>query len=233
MFDFVRKHTKIMMSLMFLLIIPAFVLVGINGFRSFNAGGDTVAKVGGYSIKQAEWDAAHKNEVDRARNSQPNLDPKLLDAPELKYATLERLVREHVLSDAAADAHLTSTDARLARELQQSPAIASLRKPDGTLDMARYRELAAAQGLTPEGFEARVRKDLALRQVEGGITGTALAPAAQTNVALNAFFERREVQIANFLPADFKSQVNPTDAELDAYYQANQKLFQAPESASV
>jgi peptidyl-prolyl cis-trans isomerase D len=233
MFDFVRKHTKIMMSLMFLLIIPAFVLVGINGFRSFNAGGDTVAKVGGYSIKQAEWDAAHKNEVDRARNSQPNLDPKLLDAPELKYATLERLVREHVLSDAAADAHLTSTDARLARELQQSPAIASLRKPDGTLDMARYRELAAAQGLTPEGFEARVRKDLALRQVEGGITGTALAPAAQTNVALNAFFERREVQIANFLPADYKSQVNPTDAELDAYYQANQKLFQAPESASV
>lgn len=233
MFDFVRKHTKIMMSLMFLLIIPAFVLVGINGFRSFNAGGDTVAKVGSYSIKQAEWDAAHKNEVDRARRSQPNLDPKLLDAPELKFGTLERLVREHVLSDAATDAHLTSTDARLARELQQNPTIASLRKPDGTLDMERYRELAAAQGLTTEGFEARVRRDLALRQVEGGITATALAPAAQTNVALNAFFERREVQIANFIAADYKSQVNLTDAELDAYYQANQKLFQAPESATV
>jgi peptidyl-prolyl cis-trans isomerase D len=233
MFDFVRKHTKIMMSLMFLLIIPAFVLVGINGFRSFNAGGDTVAKVGSYSIKQAEWDAAHKNEVDRVRRSQPNLDPKMLDAPELKFGTLERMVREHVLSDAAADAHLTSTDARLARELQQNPTIASLRKPDGTLDMERYRELAAAQGLTTEGFEARVRRDLALRQVEGGITGTALAPAAQTNVALNAFFERREVQIANFLPADYKSQVSLTDAELDAYYQANQKLFQAPESATV
>lgn len=30
MFDFVRKHTKIMMALMFLLIIPAFVLVGVD-----------------------------------------------------------------------------------------------------------------------------------------------------------------------------------------------------------
>ena len=233
MFDFVRKHTKIMMFLMFLLIIPAFVLVGINGFKSLGSGGDTVAKVGSYSVKQDEWDASHKNEVDRVRSTQPNVDPKLLDSPEARYVTLERLVREHVLSDAAADAHFASTDVRLARELQQNPTIASLRKPDGTLDMERYRQLAAAQGLTPEGFEARVRKDLALRQVEGGITSTALAPAGQANIALNAFFERRELQIANFLPADFRSQVNPTDAEMEAYYQANQKQFQAPESASI
>ena len=233
MFDFVRKHTKIMMTLMFLLIIPAFVLVGINGFRSFNSGGETVAKVGSYSIKQGEWDVAHKNEVDRVRSSQPSIDPKLLDSPEARYSTLERMVREHVLTDAAADAHFTSTDARLARELQQNPAIASLRKPDGSLDMERYTQMVAAQGLTPQGFEARVRKDLALRQVEGGITGTAMASNAQANVALNAFFEQREVQVANFLPADYKTQVNPTDAELEAYYQANQKQFQAPESASI
>jgi peptidyl-prolyl cis-trans isomerase D len=233
MFDFVRKHTKIMMFLMFLLIIPAFVLVGINGFRSLNGGGETVAKVGSYSIKQEDWDAAHKNEVDRARSSQPNIDVKLLDSPQARYSTLERMVRERVMADAATDAHLSSTDARLARELQQNPTIASLRKPDGTLDMERYRQLAAAQGLTPEGFEARVRKDIALRQVEGGIASTYLAPVAQANMALNAFFERREVQTAGFLPADYKSQVNPTEAEMDAFYQANQKLFQAPESATV
>jgi len=233
MFDFVRKHTKIMMFLMFLLIIPAFVLVGINGFKSFNSGGETVAKVGSYSIKQGEWDATHKSEVDRLRSQQPNVDPKLLDSAEARYGTLERLVREHVISDAAADAHFSSTDARLARELQQVPAIAALRKADGTLDIARYRELVGQQGLTPEGFEARVRKDLALRQVEAGITGTAFAPAAQTQVALNAFFERREVQVANFLPADYKSQVNPSDADIETYYQANQKQFQASESASV
>ena len=233
MFDFVRKHTKIMMFLMFLLIIPAFVLVGINGFKSLGAGGETVAKVGSFSIKQDLWDATHKNEADRVRSTQPTVDPKLLDSPQARYNTLERLVREHVFGDAATDAHFASTDARLARELQQNPTIAALRKPDGTLDMERYRQLAAAQGLTPEGFEARVRKDLALRQVEDGITSTALAPAGQTNVALNAFFERRELQMANFLPADYKAQVNPTDAEMEAYYQANQKLFQAPESASI
>lgn len=233
MFDFVRKHTKVMMFLMFLLIIPAFVLVGINGFKSMGSGGETVAKVGSYAVKQTEWDATHKNEVDRMRSMQPNVDAKLLDSPEARYATLERLVRVHVLSDASADAHFTSTNTRLARELQQNPAIASLRKPDGTLDMERYRQLVAAQGLTPEGFEAQVRKDLAQRQIESGITGTALAAAGQAQVALNAFFERRELQVATFAPADYKAQVNPSDADIEAYYQANPKQFQASEAASI
>jgi len=233
MFDFVRKHTKIMMFLMFLLIIPAFVLVGINGFRGDSAAGETVAKVGGYKITQALWDAAHRNEVDRLRASMPNVDPKLLDSPQARYMTLERLVRERVLKDAAAGAHLTTTDARLARELQQNPAIAALRRPDGTLDIERYRELAASQGTTPEGYEAMVRSSLAVRQVESGLASTAFASTAQAGVALGAFFERREVQIASFLTTDFASKVNPTDAEIDAYYQANPALFQAPETANV
>ncbi len=233
MFDFVRKHTKVMMFLMFLLIIPAFVLVGVDGFKSINAGGDAVAKVGGHNVTKGEWDAAHKNEVDRLRASMPNLDAKLLESPEARYVTLERLVRERVLSEAAQTFRLGTTDARLARELQQNPTIASLRKPDGTLDIERYRQLAASQGLTPEGFEARVRSDLSVRQVESGIVGTAFSPAALADVALNAFFEKREVQIAKFTPADFATKVNPSDAELEAFYQANQSVFQAQESANI
>ena len=31
MFDYVRKHNKIMMIVLFLIIIPSFVLVGIDG----------------------------------------------------------------------------------------------------------------------------------------------------------------------------------------------------------
>ena len=233
MFDFVRKHTKIMMSLMFLLIIPAFVLVGINGFRSINGGGETVAKVGGQSIKQEEWDAAHKNDVDRLRASSPNIDVKLFDSPLAKYVTLEKMVHERVIAQAALDNHLITTDLRLARELQQNPTIASLRRADGTMDMERYRALAAAQGLTPEGFEARVRSDLTARQVEGAILTSALSPAAQTKVSLDAFFERREVQIATFTPADYSNKVNPSEADVEAFYKANLPLFQAPETANV
>jgi peptidyl-prolyl cis-trans isomerase D len=233
MFDFVRKHTKIMMFVMFLLIIPSFVLFGIDGYNRMREKGEAVARVGGYDISQAEWDAAHKSEADRMRASMPNLDAKLLDSPEARYATLERLVRERVLGQAADKFKLTTSDARLARDLQENPTIASLRLPDGKLDMDRYRQLAASQGMTPEGLEARVRRDLSVRQVEAGVVGTGFSAAAVADVSLNAFFEKREVQIANFNTTDFTSKINPTDAELDSYYKANQTLFQAPEQASI
>jgi len=233
MFDFVRKHTKIMMFLMFLLIIPAFVLVGINGFRNFNGAGETVAKVGSVSIHKEEWDAAHKNEVDRIRASNPGIDSKMLDSADARYVTLERMVRERVLAQNAADLHLTVTDLALARALQQDPTIASLRGADGRLDMDRYRQLLATQGLTPEGFEARVRQDLIMREAERAVVDSALAPVRLTNITLNAFFQRREVQTAGFSPADYSAQVNLSDAELQTYYQVNHNQFQVPEMANI
>ena len=233
MFDFVRKHTKIMMGLMFLLIIPSFVLFGINSYDRMRDKGEAAARVGGQDISQGEWDAAHKAEADRMRTSMPNVDAKLLDSPQARYATLERLVRERVLAQAAEKFKLTTSDARLARDLQEDPTIAAMRLPNGKLDMERYRQLAASQGMTPEGFEGRVRRDLSVRQVEAGLTQTGFAATGAADVALNAFFERREVQIANFLSADFAAKVAPTEAELETFYKANQALFQASEQASI
>jgi peptidyl-prolyl cis-trans isomerase D len=218
---------------MFLLIIPSFVLFGIDGYNNMGDKGESVARVGGVDISQGEWDAAHKSETDRLRASMPNLDPKLLDSPEARYATLERLVRDRVLSQAVEAIRLTTSDSRLARELQENPTIAALSRPDGSLDMDRYRQLVASQGLTPEGFEARVRQDLSIRQVEAAVTATALTPAAIADVSLNAFFERREVQFVNFAAADFTAKVSPTEADLEAFYKANATLFQAPEQASI
>ncbi|MBU0590311.1 MAG: SurA N-terminal domain-containing protein [Gammaproteobacteria bacterium] len=233
MFDFVRKHTKIMMFLMFLLIIPAFVLVGIDGYNRSRDRGEAVARVNGHDISQAEWDNAHRIEVDRLRASMPNLDSKFLDSPAARYATLERLVRDRVLVEAATKLGLTTSDARLARELQDNPTIASLRRADGTLDMERYRQLAGSQGMTPEMFEASVRSDLSTKQVLAGVANSGFATMALSDVALNAYYEKREVQVARFPTSDFTSKVKPTDAELEAFYQANQGLFQAPEQASI
>lgn len=233
MFDLVRKHTKVLMFLMFVLIIPAFVLVGVDGYSQFNSTDAKVASVAGRDITQSEWDFAHRNDSDRLRASMPNIDPKLLDSPSARYATLERLVRERVLAEASDKAQLTTSDARLAQELQRNPTIAALRGPDGKLDMERYRQLAASQGFTPDGFEARVRRDLSLRQVEAGILATAFTPAAVADVALGAFFEKREVQLLRFPSGDYLSKVAPSDAEVEAYYKANAQQFQAPESVAI
>jgi peptidyl-prolyl cis-trans isomerase D len=233
MFDSIRKHNKILQFVLLLLVVPSFVFFGLDGYTRMREKGEVVARVDGQDVTQSEWDAAHKNEVERLRQSMPSLDAKLLDSPQAKYGTLERLVRERVLVAAAQKLQLSPSDQRLARTLQEDPSIAALRLPDGRLDVERYRQLVGSQGLTPEGFEARVRSELASRQVLGGLTGTALASQAVADIALNAFGERREVQVARFVASEFGAKLNVSDAEVEQYYKNNPQLFQAPEQADV
>jgi peptidyl-prolyl cis-trans isomerase D len=222
-----------MQFLLFLLIFPSFVLFGLEGYNRFREGGATVATVDGHSITQAEWDAAHRSQVERMRSSMPNVDVKLFDTPEAKFSTLERLVRDRLLQVAASQLRLGASDARLAAELQQNPTIAALRRADGTLDIERYRQLLATQGMSPESFEAQVRGDLASRQVMSGVGVTSFSSAALADVTLNAFYEQRQVQVARFAPTDFVGQINPTEAELETYYKANADKFQSVERADI
>lgn len=233
MFDYVRNNTRLMGILLALFIVPAFVLVGVEGYRNAGGRGETVATVAGQAIKRDEWDAAHRTEVDRIRASQPGIDMKLLDGDEARYATLERMIKERVLTVASLDAHLLTSDQRLARELQQNPTIASLRRADGTLDMDRYRQLLAGQGMSPEMFEAQMRRELSMQQVTQGLVSSSLVTPAVAASSLQAFFERREIQFARFDTTAFRSKVEVSDAEVDQFYNANPAQFQADEAVDV
>ncbi|MBW0170179.1 MAG: SurA N-terminal domain-containing protein [Hydrogenophaga sp.] len=233
MFDSIRNHKKYLMGFLMILIIPSFVLFGIEGYTRFNESGQPVATVDGKEITKAEWDQAHQQESQRLREAMPTLDARLLDSDGARYATLERLVRQRLLSAAASKLNLYTSDARLARDLQQNEAIAALRKADGSLDVEAYRQLVSRQGMTPEMFEARVRADLSQRQVSQGILGSGFAPTALASISLNAFFERREVRVARFAAGEFAAQVKPADADVEGFYNANQALFQAPEQAEI
>ncbi|MDW5441982.1 SurA N-terminal domain-containing protein [Polaromonas sp. SM01] len=230
MFDFIRKHTKITMGLLFLLIVPSFVLFGLDGYNRSQQNTAVVAKVNGQDIQQHEWDVAHQNEVTRLKASMPTLDAKLLDSPEARYGTLERLVRDRVLAAAAEKSNLVVPDQKLHRLYAEDPAIAAFRLPDGKFDRAGF---LAQTGTTPEAYEAGLRADLSTRQVLQAVAGSGFAPKAVADMSLNAFFQKREAQIARFNTADYAAKVNPSEAELEQFYKDNQALFQAPEQASI
>lgn len=74
MFESIRKHSKIVMILLFLLIIPSFVLVGIDS-NYFSEKSPVVARVDGHKINQTDWDNAHRTETDRIRAQSPRSIP--------------------------------------------------------------------------------------------------------------------------------------------------------------
>jgi len=232
MFDFFRKHTRVLQFLLVLLIFPSFVFFGIQGYSSFLSNDNaTVAKVAGQKITRPEWEAAQREQIERVRRQMPNVDAKLFDTPEMKRQSLDALVRERVMLVAANKLNLTTTDERLQRLFTSDPQFAFLRNPDGSVN----KDALAAQGMSSEMFAQRLRQDLSLRQVMLGIEGTVLAPLADTSAALDALFQQREVQVQRFDTKDSLDKVTPSDADIEAFYKdpANAKQFEAPEQENI
>lgn len=232
MFEFFRTHTRLLLALLVLLIIPSFVFLGMDGYTRMREGANQpVATLQGQKITQAEWDNAHRNQVERIRRQMPNVDPALLDSPQFRQETLDSLIRENVLLRAADKLHLVTSDERLQRMFVADPQFAFLRNADGSVN----RDVLAAQGMSSEMFAQRLRQDFSVRQVLAGIGGSAFATDAVAASAFDALLQQRELQFQRFDPRTYSAGISPTDAELEAYYAepANAERYRAPEQASI
>jgi len=236
MFEFVRTHTRILQFILLILIVPSFVVFGIQGYSRLSEGANaTVATVAGQKITQSELDAAHRRQIDMLRNQMPSVDVKMFDTPQMKRNTLDSLVREKVLLVAADKAGYATTDERLLREYMTNRQFDQFRKPDGGLNVAALEGALAAQGLSKQGFDRLKREELAMRQVQSGIAGTVFAPATAASGAIDAMFQQREVQVQRFDTKDYLSKVNPSQTDIEAYYKnpAHTAEFQTQEKADI
>ena len=230
MFEFIRNHTRLVLGFLLLLIIPSFVFFGVDGYTRFQDGGSaSVASVDGVSITRGEWEAAHRRVIDRQRRQNPAQDSSSLDTPALRTETLNALVRERVVMAAARSLQLAPTDARLQRLFVSDPQFAGIRNPDGSVN----RELLGMQGMNSEQFTQQLRQDFAAQQVLNGVARTAIAPPSIAAASLDPLLQQREVQVQRFDPAAYRGKVNPTDAEVEAFYASQQALFRAPEQADI
>jgi peptidyl-prolyl cis-trans isomerase D len=232
MFDFIRKHTRVLFFFLIVLIIPSFVFFGLQGYTDMDGGSaGVVAEVGDTKITQAEWDNAHREQIERIRAQSPGIDMRMLDTPELRSETLEGLIRDRLLLLAADKLHLVTTDERMLRIFREDPQFEFLRRPDGTVNA----DILAAQGMSSEVFAQRLRRDMSVRQVIEGVQKSAIAPNAAASAAFDAYLQQRDVQVVRFEPESYGDRIKPTDAEIEAFYKdpANAQRFQAPEQVDI
>lgn len=234
MLDFFRTHKRLMMFLLVILIFPGLGFVGVQGFRNFFDNSANVASVAGHKITRAEYDGAMREQLDHARQVLgASFDAKAIDTPQVRRATLDGLIQQRILAKLSEDLHLSASDQAVLRAEQSIPAIAALRKADGTYDLNQYRQLLAMQGMTPESFDERVRYQLASRQMPDGIQTTAFAPKALAQQLATLSEQSREVQSLAFHAADYADHMKPTDAQLKQYYDTHRDAFATPQSATV
>ena len=234
MLDFFRNHQRLMMALLILIIVPGLGMVGIQGFSNYFDESSYVASVNGHKITRAEFDSAFRQQVDRARSMLGSqFDAKMFDTPEARAAMVDSLVQQRAMADETQRLHLTASDDAVRRALLNDPVISSLKKPDGSIDLDRYKQLLAMQGMTPAQYDERMRYTIATGQIPGSIQGTAFTSKSLAQSLTELAEQKRSVQGLSLRAADYTAKVQPTDAQLTAYYEAHRNDFATPETATI
>jgi peptidyl-prolyl cis-trans isomerase D len=229
MFDFVRSHNRLLQIALGVLIIPTFGFFGITSYLQSGEGTVSVASVDGRDISRAEWDSQHRKEVEAERQRNPQADLKQLDTPEAQRKSLDSIVRDRVMQAAVVHEHLAVSDDRITREYQTNPQFAQLR----AMPKAQRDEALARRGLTGNQLFDNIGQSLTRNQALEGVATSGFVPATSLKVSTDAWFDQRDIQWQHFDPKDYAAKIQPTDAQVDAYYKAHAAEFFAPEQAKI
>jgi len=231
MFDSVRKHQRILLFIIVVLIFPAFAFFGIQGYDRMFSDGDNVARVDGEPVTRSEFEQAQREQFDRIRQMfGASVDPQMFDTPSARRDILEGLIDQRVLAVHARDRKIVVSDERLREAILALPGLTG---PDGKFDIERYRAYVIARGRSEAYFESELRRDVAMREIPDALSQSAIVPQALLQRLAQLLSEVREVAELAFKPEDFAAKVEPDDAQLRKYYDDQPAAFQVAETATV
>lgn len=228
MFDAVRNNKKIVQVFLALITLP-FAFFGVESYvRNFGDDGQ-VAKIGDMKISQQQFQQAMREQQERLRAQFGSLDPKMFDNPEARKAILDDMIDQRLLLQEANKRKLVVSDQAIRGTIVGIPAF----QENGKFSPERYEAALRAQGMSPAGFEAQLRQDIALQLLAGalGQSGFVSTKANERLLALQT--EQREVAEAQLPLATYLDKVKLEQDAAKKFYEANGKRFEIPEQVRV
>ena len=228
MFDTVRKHQKLLQLVLMLFIVPSFAMFGISSYSSFMDKETDLVKINGKPITAQEVDNAAKRQAERVGG---NLQ--IAQSLQFRQAILNELLQQRILGFAVNDLRLQVGKDALVKSLQNIPQIRTLYKPDGAFDDVRFKQLLANNGLNEEQFYAGQAFDLKISQLVNSVARTEIGSPKLSEIISTLYETERQVQALPFEAKSFLAKVNPSQEELQNFYNTNASLFESPEFIDV
>ena len=229
MFDAVRNNKKIVQIFLALITLP-FAFFGVESYVRNAGTGDAVARIGDVKISPQQYQQAMKEQQDRLRAQLgAQFDAKMLDTPEARKAILDDLVDQQLLLLEANKKGLFASDGAIRQTISSIDAF----KVDGKFSPERYEAALRGQGMTPAGFEARLRQDLTLQQLATAVSQSGVTARTVSDRILAMQTETRDIQEYR-LPLDaYLDKVKLADGAVKKFYDDNSRQFEMPEQAKV
>lgn len=142
---------------------------------------------------------------------------------------MDEFVRRTLLNQRAVELGYRVSDAALAEQIVSFPEL----QVDGKFSRDRYASLLRQQGRTEPQFEAELRSDLAIRQIQSGIVDSAFVAPYELERRFALEKQEREVDYALIASNGFAQQIAVTEAQIQSWYDAHKNDYLLPETVDL
>jgi peptidyl-prolyl cis-trans isomerase D len=207
-----------------LLIIP-FAFWGIDSY--FGGGANVnVASVNGVDISLQEYQRSYQN----IRQQWQEISPALAEQTEfLRQQTLDSLIDRVLLLELKESLGFRVSDEQVRAAIFEIPIF---RNPEG-FDTVRYQSYLRSMGYSPAQFEAQMREDITLQQLQAGLLQTIFVSPSEVTSLAALDNEMRDITYAQIYLSDHESEIEVTEAEIEAFYNEHRQEFMSPEQVRV
>jgi len=211
------------------LIVIAFSMFGIESIL-LGGGGSGVAEVNGEDISPQELQQAVNTQKRRLIAMMGDgIDPAMLDDQRLSGQALDSLINRKLLMQSASDMKLSVS------ERQIGAIIGSMEQfqVDGQFSPEAYKSLLSSSGYTPAYFKQNLSDDIALNQLRSGLAGSEFATPSELTLNARVTAEQRDLRYMTIPLEKFTADTDISEADIEAFYTANQSSFLTPESVDL
>ncbi|MET0062922.1 MAG: SurA N-terminal domain-containing protein [Candidatus Thiodiazotropha endolucinida] len=215
-------------AIVILISIP-FALWGIQSY--LGVGSEPVAAtVNGAEINERTLDNQYQRFRQQLREQLgAAYRPEMFDDARMRKEVLNRLIRDELVQQTSNRMGLRAGSNMIQASILSMPTF----QKDGRYDQQTYERALRLQGLSPAGFEDRVRRALVAEQLSQAVNAGSFVTPKELNESQRLLKQTRELSYFVVPASDFKLSDELSDDEIKAYYDANQSAFISPEKVKV
>ena len=236
MLDRMRRHRG-WLKWSLALVVLAFVFLYFPEFvgpeQTLRPSGDRLATVDSRAVSVADFRRRYQAQVQAYRASYGGkLTDELLQQMQVPQQVLQQMIQEKAEISEAERSGITVSDGEVRAQIM---AIPGLQENGQFIGEQRYRQLLAQQ--TPPmniaDFEKSVRESVMLEKFRAGLTEWMSVSDAELEREYKRRNEKATLDVVAIIADNFKTQVNPTDAEIASHFEANSANYRVPDRRKV
>ena len=236
MLDRMRQH-KNWLKWSLGIVVVAFVLLYVPQFlRPAGVGaasGDVLATVNGREVLLGSYQRAYQMQMQSLRSAYGDkFNEEMLRQLGIAQRIVQQLIDEEAVLAEADRLGITVSDAELHERIIRMPGF---QENGHFVGYARYQQILQYQRppMRPSEFESQYRNELIAEKLQAAVTGWIRVSDADVEAEYLRRNEKVKLELAVFTANQFRSGIQPTDAELAAQFAAHPDAYRIPEKRRV